>query len=162
MRRALAAGLLLLASCGGESPTSPAALAVTAAPTASAVLAVSVEVAAVKKTGDSRAPMRADWRVVIRETSGGVGLKLTWVNTTLRDAASGARATPTGTAYLSAESLAALLGSERLAAGGSASVPGGLQYKLPSGGAVGLLSVAVQALDDNGHTLTALAEAEVR
>jgi hypothetical protein len=105
--------------------------------------------------------MLARWTIVIRET-GGVGGRVTFLNSTLRDATSGARAWPTGTASLGTEALLELLGSDRLRAGGSVSVPGGLRYGFISGGKIGILTVAVQVVDDNDHVLSAMAESEIR
>jgi hypothetical protein len=103
----------------------------------------------------------AEWTIVITETAGVAG-SVVFVNATLRDAATGAWAWPMPSIALSADALAERLGSNSVPARGSLSVPGSLQFALPSGGREAVLSVAVQLEDENGHRLTALTQADIR
>jgi hypothetical protein len=151
--------LLLLASCGGDDPAAPSSTAL--ATTTSAAIAVEIETSPVEPSGIKATPLHARWSVVIRET-GGVGGSLGYVNTTLRDATSGARAWPSGTKSLGSDALTQLIGGTRLAAGATLRVPGDLTYAFVSGSKVGRLSAAVLLTDDNGHAVTALAEATVQ
>lgn len=161
MKCRLVVAALFLSACGDDAPSAPTTTAVTQVSLPSASISLAVDTKRVKNTGNSKTPLRAEWTIVVQET-GGVAGRLAFVNSTLRDATSGARALPKATAALAQEALLLLLGSDRLAAGGSVSVPGSLEYALPSGGKVGILSVAVQVEDDNGHVLSALTEVEVR
>jgi hypothetical protein len=157
VRARLAIGMCLMAACGGDSPT--AASSTKNGP--SAAISVTIEAEPVRATADPLTPMLAKWTIVIRETAAVAGT-LTYVNSTLRDAATGTRAWPTGTSSLTRDTIIERLGSDRVPAGGTVRVEGGLQYAFRSGGTVGRLTVAVQLVDDNGHTLSATAEAEIR
>ena len=161
MRRLALAGALALAACGADDSTPASATSPTASTLPSASISVAIEAKSVTPTGDPGTPMLARWTIVIRET-GGVAGRLRLVNSTLRDASSGARAWPKGTASLVTGALVELLGSDRLPAGGSVSIPFSLQYAFVSGGKVGILTVAVQVVDDNDHVLSAMAESEIR
>ncbi len=162
MRRAALAALVAgLAGCGGDAVTAPGPSSFAAVVLPGAALTVTIQADPVAATHDRLRPLQATWRVVIQETAGVSG-RLLWVNATLRDAASGARAWPEASLYLGTDALVPLLGSDRLPAGGTLSVPGSLTYSLPSGGRVAIVDVAVQLADDNGHQVSVVAQAELR
>jgi hypothetical protein len=161
VKRVALVALLWLAACGGDDAPPTASTALDTPTTRSAVLAVTIEAQPVKPSGNSLTPLSASWTIVVQET-GGIGGQLGFVNTTLRDATSGARAWPSGTKSMGSDALTTLLGTTRLPAGGTIRVPGGLTYTFVSGSKVGVLTAAVQVEDDNGHVVTALAETEVR
>lgn len=160
-RAALAAAFAALLAACSRDVAAPTALAIAAVATPSAGLAVAIEAAPVAQTRDRLQPFQAAWRVVIQET-GGVGGRLLWVNATVRDAASGARAWPAASVYLGTDQLVPLLGSDRMPAHGTVTVPGQLKYALPSGGRIATVDVAVQLVDDNGHRVSVLTQAELR
>lgn len=154
-RSALA--LALLASACGSSPSTPTP-SPTPSPRPRAAIVVSVETQPLVPSGDPTKPILASWIVAIQETNG-VGGNLTFVNSSLRDARSGASARPTGNKAIGAEDLAALLGSTRLEAHANVRVPANLSYSLASGGRSVRLAVAVQVRDDSGNMVSATAEA---
>jgi len=139
--------LLLLSACGEDSPspTAPNGLA-------QASLSVVVETSPVVATGNPELPLRAEWRVVIRNDSN-VGGRVVFVNSTLRDATSGAQARPRGALSLATDEIIARAGTDRLPAAGSLTVPCDLAFLLPSGGHAATLTVAVQVFDDNAHLI---------
>ncbi len=155
MKRGALLLLVLLPACGENTGTS-----VTASEAAASVSAV-VEASPVAPTTDPERPMLAAWTVVIRN-SGNVAGSVSFVNSTLRDANSGAQASPRGMLSLGAADIIGLAGTNRVLAGGSLSVPVSMQYALLSGGREAVLNVAVQVVDDNGHRLTATAQADIR
>jgi hypothetical protein len=100
----------------------------------------------------------ARWTVVVQETNG-VGGALNFVNSSLRDAQSGATARPTGNIALDSPAIAALVGTNRIEGHGTLRVPGSLQYFLVSGERATRLTAAVQFQDDSGNVLSGAAEA---
>ena len=157
MRRGALLCLVLLPACGGNTEASVTASALLPAASVSAV----IETSPVSSTTDPALPLLAQWRVVIRN-NGNVPAGVLLVNATLRDATSGARALPRGALSLGVADIITSAGTNRLPAGGGLSVPCSLGYALPSGGREAVLTVAIQVADDNGHLLTATAEAHVR
>jgi len=119
-----------------------------------AALEVSIEPGPVR-----RGP--AEWRVVIHETAG-VGGAVQFVNAKLRDAVSGAAATPTAGLSLDAADVAARAGTNRIQAGGHLSLDESLDYGFVSGRREADLSVAVQFVDDHGNFVTGTAAARLR
>jgi len=157
LRRGALLCLVLLPACGGNTETSVTASA--SLPAAS--VSVVVETSPVISTTDPERPLLAQWRVVI-QNNGNVPAGVLFVNATLRDATSGAKALPRGALSLGVGDIVTYAGTNRVPAGGSLSVPCSLGCALPSGGREAVLSVAVQVLDDNGHRLTATAQADLR
>ena len=150
-------GLALLSGCGGgtsgtTSPTAPV-------PT-TAALSVSVNTQPITTTSDPDAPNMAQWQVVIQETAG-VGVEITFLNTTIRDAANGELATPMGLITLPGTVVAQQAGSSHIQPRGSLTVPQSLQYALPSGGSAISLIVGVQGRDDNGHVVSGSGQANI-
>jgi hypothetical protein len=135
------------AACRGASPAAP-----TAAPTpvaASLALSLSPDPIVAAENDDPDAPLRADWVVTI--TVSGAGGTVSFVNSTLRDKASGALPEPRGTLSLAEAGIVAQVGSNRVPAGGSIRVAQGLAYALPSGNRSATLVVTVQLIDDLGN-----------
>ena len=149
MRRVGWLAALLVAGCGG--PTAPSA----PSPPRAAV-SIMLEGVSVTPSSDPAHPWLGRWTVVVSETGRAVGGRVSAVNATLRDAASGARGAGSS---LTGEQVAAAAGTNLVPAGGSLRVPESLAYALPSGGRRANLSVAVQFQDDTGHSLTVSAEA---
>ena len=149
--------LVLLSACGED--TSSSLTSTSALP--AAALSLTVETSPVTTTADPLMPLMAQWRVGLRN-DGGVAARISFVNSTLRDAQSGAQARPRGALSLGADEVIALAGSDRLPAGGALTVPCSLSFLLPSGGREAVLTVAVQILDDNNHLVSATAETRVR
>lgn len=156
MRRGALLCLVLLPACGKSTETSVSASALFVAASVSVVVGTSP----VTSTSDPELPLLAVWRVVIRN-DGNVPASVLFVNATLRDATSGARAVPRGGLSLGVADIITSAGTNRVPAGGGLTVPGSLGYALPSGGRKAVLTVAIQVADDNGHLLTATAEADV-
>jgi outer membrane protein assembly factor BamB len=111
-------------------------------------------------TPGQTAPHSAHWRFVLTE-SGGVGGTVNFVNVTLRDAASGARAAPGATMALGAD-ITSRAGTNRIEPMSSLSFEANLDYGLLSGGTAATLTAAAQFADDNGHVVTASAQADIR
>ena len=163
MRRLLLPSLLLSFSVGCGDAGSPAAPTLTPAPSppaASLSIAVRPDPVLAADTGDPDAPLRAEWQVRISEGSG-VGGRLSFVNATLRDGASGAEAEPSGVVSMGAGDIVAQAGTNRVEPGGSLTVTQALQYDLPSGGRAGILTVTVQFVDDAGNLISRSAQAAV-
>ena len=138
------------AACLGASPAAP-----TPAPTpmaASLALSLSPDPIVAAESDDPNAPLRADWVVTI--TVAGTGGTVSFVNATLRDAASGALPEPRGTLSLAEAGIVAQVGSNRVPAGGSLRVAQGLAYALPSGNRNATLVVTVQLIDDLGNLVS--------
>jgi len=138
--------VLVAAGCGG-SATSPSP----AVPKTSVAIAISPNPIVSTDRADPDAPLEARWTVEI--TSARVGAHVNFVNATLRDGASGAEAEPSGTLSLGPADIVAAAGSNRVEPRGRLAVAQSLQYALPSGGRLGLLTVTVQVTEDGG-TLT--------
>jgi len=157
LRSAALVGLVLLTGChagtnGNTSPTTPVP--------STAALSVSVDAQPLTTTSDPAAPNMAQWQVVIQETAG-VGVEITFLNTTIRDASSGALATPMGLITLPGTVVAQQTGSSHIQPRGSLTVPQSLQYALPSGGSAISLIVGVQGRDDNGHVVSGSGQANI-
>jgi hypothetical protein len=152
--RALALALLA-ASCSSPSTPTPSP---SPSPRPKAAITVNVETQPLVPSGDPSRPNLASWIVVIQETNG-VGGDLVFVNSSLRDARTGASARPTGNMALGTAEILALLGTTRLEAHGTVRVPENLSYGLASGGRAVRLAVAVQTRDDSTNLITGTAEA---
>ncbi len=124
-------------------------------------LSLSVEPKPVTAGPNSTSPHSAHWRVVLTE-SGGVGGNVNFVDTTLRDAASGARPMPGSQLALAGPDVVARAGTTRIEPLGRLIVDESLDYGLASGGQAVNLTVAAQFRDDNGHLVTATGQAEIR
>ena len=144
---ALAFLWLPLAGCAASSPVEPTPSPTPAA--ASLSLSVSPDPVTATETDDPKTPLRADWVVTI--TSAGAGGTVNFVNATLRDGTSGAEAEPSGTLSLGPADITAEVGSTRVEPQRSLAVAQSLEYGLPSGGRVGVLTVTVQLTDDDGN-----------
>lgn len=159
VKRLAIAMLLAGAGCAGEND--PMALTAATTATAGAQLTVSVQpIALIVADDGSDTPLSATWNVVITESSGRSGGTVKFLNATVRDAQSGAAAIPPSLA-LTETDIAALAGTSRLAAGGSITVPLSLVFGLRSGGQRATVSVAVQVLDDNGETISAIGQGDL-
>jgi hypothetical protein len=90
----------------------------------------------------------AVWTVHVSEVAG-VGGRLTFLNASVRDADTGAPVEPGGFLSLDGAEVRALVGTDRLAPGGTFAVPQSLQYE--SAGSRAVLAVAVQVQDDRGN-----------
>jgi hypothetical protein len=152
--RALALALLA-ASCSSPSTPTPSP---SPSPRPKAAITVSVETQPLVPSGDPSRPNLASWIVVIQETNG-VGGEFVFLNSSLRDARSGASARPTGNIAIGTAEILALLGTTRLDAHGTLRVPESLSYGLVSGTRAVRLAVAVQARDDSANLVTGTAEA---
>ena len=144
----------LLATACGSSPSAPPS----PAPAPRAALVVSVAAQPLIASPDPTRRFLARWTVVVQETNG-VGGTLNFVNSSLRDAQSGATARPTGNIALGATDIVALAGTSRIDGRGALRVPASLEYFLVSGGRAVRLTVAVQFQDDSGNVLSETAEA---
>jgi hypothetical protein len=80
----------------------------------------------------------------------------------VRDAASGAAAKLSTGLALAATDLVARAGTNKIPASGSLSFDMAVDYFLLSGGQAVTLTGAAQFLDDNGHTVTALGQANIQ
>jgi hypothetical protein len=139
--------MLVAVGCRGGHVTSPTAPVAT--PTTAAVsIVISPDPVVATDTSNPDAPLDAQWTVEI--TSPAIGARVNFVNAILRDGASGAEALPSGTLSLGPAEIAAVAGSNRVEPQGRLTVPGSLQYGLPSGGRQGVLTVTVQLTDDAG------------
>jgi hypothetical protein len=161
---ALAAG-----ACGaGTNPGAPTAEVTSAlgmpspsSPRSAVTIAVSPSPVLSTDSGEARAPRRASWQVVLRET-GGVGATVNFVNATLRDAGTGVLADPHGVLSQSSSDVLAAAGSNHLPAGGSLAVPQIVTFALSGGvAAPGRLEISVQLTDDAGNVVSASATATV-
>jgi len=136
--------VLVAVGCRGGHVTSP-----TTPPTAAAIfIAIDPDPVVATESDNPDAPLDARWTVEI--TSPAIGARVNFVNAILRDGASGAEAQPSGTLSLGPAEIAAVAGSNRVEPHGRLTVPGSLQYGLPSGGRQGVLTVTVQLTDDGG------------
>jgi hypothetical protein len=139
--------MLAAVACGGGQLTNPSPPA--AAPAKATVsIAINPDPVVATDSSNPEAPFDARWTVEI--TSSTIGARVNFVNATLRDGASGAEAEPSGMLSLGAADIAAAAGSNRVEPQGSLAVAQSLEYGLPSGGRVGVLTVTVQLTDDNG------------
>ena len=158
MRRAIGLLLVLTGCSDGTGTTTDTVAAPASEEVAFAVSVVSGGLSVVDS--ESTRPLVGQWQVVINELAG-VGGRVNFVNSTLRDAESGAVAWPTGYLSLNAEGIAAQAGTNRLAAKGTLRVSQSLQFALLSGGRRAVVTVAVQFLDERGRLLTQTAEGRV-
>jgi hypothetical protein len=126
---------------------------------ASLALSLSPDPIVAAENDDPNAPLRADWVVTI--TAAGTGGTVSFVNATLRDAASGALPEPRGTLSLAEAGIVAQVGSNRIPAGGSLRVAQGLAYALPSDNRRATLVVTVQLIDDLGNLVSRSARTSV-
>jgi hypothetical protein len=139
--------MLVAVGCRGGSVTSPTTPVAT--PPQSAVsIAISPDPVVATDSSNPDAPLDARWTVEI--TSPAIGARVNFVNAILRDGASGAEAEPSGTLSLGPAEIAAVAGSNRVEPQRRLTVPGSLQYGLPSGGRLGVLTVTVQLTADDG------------
>jgi len=146
---------LAVTACGSSPTTSPSP---SPTPPPRAAIAVSLEIQPLIASPDPTRRFLARWTVVVQETNG-VGGTLNFVNSSLRDAQSGASARPTGNIALGLTDIVALAGTSRIDGRGALRVPASLEYFLVSGGRAVRLNVAVQFQDDSGNVLSETAEA---
>ena len=161
MRRACVLAVALVSGCGGSSGTgtTDAPLAPSAAvQLPQAALVVTIQVAPVTPGSEPETHV-ASWTITIRETAGVAGT-VNFVNTTVRDAASGAGAGPSDVVALDRDQVIAAAGTDRIEGGGSLKVPEKLQYSLLSGGQKVALTSVVQLTDDNGHIVSGSGQAQ--
>jgi hypothetical protein len=146
--------VLLATGCDpAEPPAQPL-------PPGQAALSVSLQTEHARETGEPDRPFAAAWTLAIHETAG-FGVQLLSVSGTLRDAATGAPARPNASFSFDQAELANMFGGTRVAPGGSFTVGGELRYALPSGGRRAVFTIAVAAVDDLGHRLSASGRAEI-
>jgi polyvinyl alcohol dehydrogenase (cytochrome) len=107
------------------------------------------------------APHSARWRVALAE-SAGVGGTVESLNTTMRDASSGALAEPTTSLALTGSDVRARAGTDRIPPSGNLSFDMAVDYRLVSGGQAVTLTAAARFSDDNGHVVTAMSQARIR
>jgi hypothetical protein len=150
---------ILAGGCGSSSIGKPAAPSTPTSPTAAARFALRVVPLEVSTTGGS-VPLLARWQVVISAEPGAAG-RVDFLDTTVRDAASGAVAFPSGYLSLGADEVAARAGTDRVPAGGSLSLTEDMQFALPSGGGRALVKVAARITGDEGSVVTVTSQAEV-
>jgi hypothetical protein len=150
---------ILAGGCGSASVATPAAPSAPAAESSSSRFALRVVPLEVSIT-DGPVPLLARWQVVISASPGAAG-RVDFVDATVRDAASGAVAFPSGYLSLSADQVAARAGTDLVPAGGSLSLTEDLQFALPSGGERALVKVAARITDDQGSVVTVTSQAEV-
>ncbi len=103
----------------------------------------------------------AQFRVALTE-SGGVGGVVKFLNMKMRDAASGSTARLTTSLALASADLVARAGTNRIPASGSLSFDMAVDYSLVSDGKAVTLTGAARFDDDNGHTVTALGQANIQ
>jgi len=156
VRRAAAVGLVLLTGCHDATKSQTAPDLPTAGLTAA--LTVSIDTNPITSTSNPNAPYMAQWDVVIQETAG-VGVDIIFLNTTIRDATSGALATPMGLITLAGTVVAQQVGTSHIPPHGSITVPQSLQYALVSGGSAISLIIGVQGRDDGGHIVSGWGQA---
>lgn len=146
---------LLAGACNSPSTPTPSP-SPTSGPRGAIV--VTVETQPLVPSGDPSRPLLASWFVTVRETNG-LGGNVIFLNSSMRDARSGASARPTGDIALGTSELTTLLGTTRIEARGSVRIPESLAYGLASGARSVRLTVAVQVKDDSGNLVTGTAEA---
>jgi hypothetical protein len=148
--------VLAAAGCGGagaSSGTSATSPSPSVPPLAAAAVSVAIDPDPVVATDSDNpnAPLDARWTVKITSS---VAARVNFVNATLRDGASGARAEPSGTLSFGPAAIAAVAGTTRVEPQGSLAVAQSLEYGLPSGGRVGVLTVTMQLTDDDDHLIS--------
>jgi hypothetical protein len=155
VRRAWLLSPLLLAACGGN-----AALPTSTAATLASPLALEIRPDATTPSASDPRSLSMQWTIDIvnRGSSGG---SLTFVNATVRDAASGAAVWPSAYVNFGPEELAAQGLPRYLSAGGSLHLTQSLQGRLPSGGRDAAVTVAIQVVADSGDVLTQTAQANL-
>jgi hypothetical protein len=143
--------LIAATGCGGGGVTSPTPPVATPTPApAGFSIMVNPNPVVAADSGDPDAPLVASWTVKVSSTSL-LGARVNFVNATLRDGTSGAEAEPSGVVSLAAADITAQAGTNRVEPRSSLTVSQSLQYRLPSGGRVGTLTVTAQIRDDNGN-----------
>ena len=143
--------LMAASGCGGGGITSPSSPVATPTPAAAGFsISVNPNPVVAADSADPEVPLVASWTVKVSSTSA-VGARVNFVNATLRDGASGAEAEPSGIITLAAADITALAGTNRVEPRSSLTVTQSLQYRLPSGGRMGTLTVTAQFRDDNGN-----------
>jgi hypothetical protein len=152
-----AAPALLLCACGGSltlpAATSPS-ITVSASPASPATPAFSAVSASDPTT------VLLQWQVVIHGDASS-GATVNFINATVRDAESGAVASPSGYVNLTSQDVIAQSGSDRVPPGGTLTVIQHLQAGLPAGDTRATVSIAVQLQDDAGQLVTATTETEI-
>jgi hypothetical protein len=143
--------LIAATGCGGGSVTSPSPPVATPTPAPGGFsIMVNPNPVVAADSADPDAPLIASWTVKVSSTSS-LGARVNFVNATLRDGTSGAEAEPSGIVTLAAADITAQAGTNRVEARSSLTVSQSLQYRLPSGGRTGTLTVTAQFRDDNGN-----------
>ncbi|HXB57247.1 MAG TPA: hypothetical protein VN461_20955 [Vicinamibacteria bacterium] len=143
--------LIAASGCGGGGVTTPSPPLATPTPAAAGFsISVNPNPVVAADSADADAPLIASWTVKVSSTST-VGARVNFVNATLRDGTSGAEAEPSGVVTLAAADITAQDGTNRVEPKSSLSVSQSLQYRLPSGGRTGTLTVTAQFRDDNGN-----------
>jgi hypothetical protein len=145
--------LLLLAAAGCAGPAAPSSAPLAPTPVKIGVsIAISPDPVIATDSANPDAPLAARWTVQI--ASAAVGAHVNFVNATLRDGASGAEAEPSGTLSLGSADILAETGTDHVDPTHSLAVVQSLEYALPSGGRVGVLTVTVQLTADDGTLLS--------
>lgn len=145
-------GIAATVGCGGgSSPTAPSPVRaqwnVTASP--SPIIAGG---------GGYGYQYSADFTVTVKETSGGVGGNVNFVNATIRNDTTGVEL---GTINFSATEIIDQAGSNHVAARGTLNIPLGFYYTLAWGGRQATLTIAIQLADDRGNVTNRSLELKV-
>ncbi|HWW94379.1 MAG TPA: hypothetical protein VN375_13510 [Vicinamibacteria bacterium] len=143
--------LIAASGCGGGGVTSPSAPVATPTPAPVGFsISVNPNPVVAADSADPDTPLVATWTVKVTSTSA-LGARVNFVNATLRDGTSGAEAEPSGIVTLAAADITAQDGTNRVEPRSSLTVSESLQYRMPSGGRTGTLTVTAQFRDDNGN-----------
>ena len=146
--------LVLLASCGGSgsSPTS-----------SSSARATQIELAVVPSPLDASPSVRRGFQNAVRFTlhvteTAGRAAEIRWVHIIVRDVL-GREA---GSVFETGASLAARVGSVRVAAGSTLDLRDGVDYSLATGRAEAVLHITVDVADDSGNEASRAIDVDVR
>jgi hypothetical protein len=147
----------VLASRSGE-PDAPASAPQPMPSMASISVSVTPSPIIAEATSDPEFPWRARFTVVIRETAGLAG-NVDFINESLRDTLFGFEIAPP--LNIGAMEIIQRAGTNHISAGGSLSVPLGIDYRIGGGGRQAILDIAVRFTDARGNVITGTARVNI-
>jgi hypothetical protein len=109
-------------------------------------------------SGDSDFPWRVDFEVIVRETAG-VGGNIDFINTTLRNVATGVE---TRAVNFGADQVVSRAGTNHVDGRGSLTAPLALRYRLSGGARAAVLIAEIRFTDDRGNVMTVVAQANIQ
>jgi hypothetical protein len=153
-----AAVALAAASGGSDSSTTPSTPSTPSATQARIEASIAPNPINAQASGNAEFPWRIDFEVIIRETAG-IGGNIDFINTTLRNVATGAE---TRAVNFGADEIVGRAGTNNVNGGGSLTVPLALRYRLSGGARAAVLIAEIRFTDNRGNVITTVAQANIQ